>query len=79
MGAKKRMSQNDLILSWLHNNGSITPREAMMYLNIYRLAARIAELRLNHNIKTYSVRSPGGAYHARYEYVGPLRRKSNDD
>ena len=39
------MSQNEQILDWLRQGRSITPREAILNFNCYRLAARISELR----------------------------------
>ena len=45
------MSQNELILSWL-SKASIGPMEALRELGVYRLAARIKDLRDNgHDIR----------------------------
>ena len=38
------MSQNDMILDYLRQNGSITQAEAISHLGCYRLGARIWEL-----------------------------------
>lgn len=38
-------NQRARILEWLDEFGSITPQEAMVYLGIMRLAARIMEIR----------------------------------
>ena len=39
------MTQCQEIIEYLDQNGSITPAEAFVELNIYRLAARISDLR----------------------------------
>ena len=39
------MTQCQEIIEYLEQNGSITPAEAFVELNIYRLAARISDLR----------------------------------
>ena len=39
------MAQCQEIIEYLDQNGSITPAEAFVELNIYRLAARISDLR----------------------------------
>ena len=39
------MNQNDRILQFMDENGWITPIEAMKYLGIMRLAARIFDIR----------------------------------
>lgn len=39
------MTQNARILEWIDEFGSITPQEAMVYLAVMRLAARIKEIR----------------------------------
>lgn len=39
------MSQNEMILAYLEQNGSITQAEAMNALGCYRLGARIWELK----------------------------------
>jgi len=39
------MTQNERILKYLDDYGSITPAEAMVDLGVYRLAARIKELK----------------------------------
>lgn len=39
------MSQNDKILRYMHEAGSITPMEAIEQFGCMRLAARISELR----------------------------------
>lgn len=42
---KKAKSQNDLVYDYLKENKSITSMDAIMHLNVTRLAARIADLR----------------------------------
>jgi hypothetical protein len=44
------MSQNKKLLSYLKNNGSIDPMQSLNELGIYRLAARIYDLRSKGNI-----------------------------
>lgn len=39
------MNQNKLVLDYLQENGSITPREALDEFGIMRLGARVYELR----------------------------------
>ena len=49
------MSQCDIILSHLRQYGSITAAEAMQDYGIYRLAARIADLKeMGHKIRSQS-------------------------
>ena len=46
------MTQCQMVLQYMKNFGSISPREAVAYLNCYSLAARIKNLRdSGHNIK----------------------------
>jgi|TARA_R100000353_G_scaffold167352_1_gene129390 hypothetical protein len=44
------MSQNKKLLSYLKKNGSIDPMQSLNELGIYRLAARIYDLRSKGNI-----------------------------
>ena len=44
------MSQNKKLLIYLKNNGSIDPMQSLNELGIYRLAARIYDLRSKGNI-----------------------------
>ena len=47
------MSQNKKLLHYLKNNGSIDPMQSLKKLGIYRLSARIYDLRAEgHRIKT---------------------------
>ena len=63
------MTQNKQVLNFLRTHGSITPLDAMLHINCYRLAARIHDLRgQGHNIKTVEEAHDGGT-HARYELV----------
>lgn len=41
----KRITQNDRILNYMKDYGSITSAEAMQDLGVYRLASRIHDLR----------------------------------
>ena len=50
-------SQNDRLLDYLKQHGSIDPLRAFEILGIYRLAARVNELRkLGENIKTTRIK-----------------------
>lgn len=61
------MTQNDALLAYLQRHGRISPLEALRELGIYRLAARIIELRARgHDIRTRLVDG-----HAVYEYRSP--------
>lgn len=40
------MTQNDMVLQYMKDNGSITPLEALAELGCMRLASRISDLRL---------------------------------
>lgn len=51
--------QAQRVEQYLKKHGTITPREALMDLNVYRLAARIKELRdAGRKISTYMNRNP---------------------
>lgn len=69
------MTQNQRVKTWMENHGSITQREAIMYLHCYRLGARIWELenKLGVPIKheMVKVRNQDGTYThvARYSLV----------
>jgi hypothetical protein len=41
----KKINQKQLVIQWLNRWGSIEPMEAFMELGIYRLGARIKDLR----------------------------------
>lgn len=61
------MTQRDALLAYLQRHGRISPLEALRELGIYRLAARIIELRAaGHDIRTRLVDG-----HAVYELVRP--------
>ena len=50
------MTQNERLLGWLYENKTISPMEALDGLGIYRLSARILELRkLGYDIKTHKI------------------------
>jgi len=52
------MSQRERILSYLKENKTITPLEALSELGVYRLSARIGELRTDgHDISTETLSS----------------------
>lgn len=49
----KPTTDNEAVLFWLHGNGHITPMTALRELGVYRLAARIYDLRRSgHKITT---------------------------
>lgn len=52
------MTQNDRIMRYLREEGSITQLDALQYLGVYRLASRISDLRKEGvNIKREMVKS----------------------
>lgn len=62
-----RVSQKELILQHLREKGSITSLEAIGVYRIYRLQARIDELRdLGYSIKTEMHKDSTGKRYARY-------------
>jgi len=59
-------TQQHKVLSYIQVYGSITPLQAMQELKIYRLAARVKELReMNWRIETITEKHDGGT-HAKY-------------
>ena len=63
-------TQQDKVLRYIQKSGSITSLQAMQELRIYRLAARINELRkMAWPIKTINEQHDGGS-HARYVLLG---------
>lgn len=67
-----KMSQNQRLLMWLQVNKSISPKEAWGNLGIYRLSARIKELReQGHDIRTIINDEKDEAKFAIYTYVAP--------
>lgn len=53
------MTQNERILAYMQQHGSITQYDAHMYLGVMRLASRINDLRkAGHKIITVSEQSP---------------------
>lgn len=69
------MTHKDLLLDWFTRNPSITPMEALSNLGIYRLGARVFDLReAGHDIRTerMEVRDRHGntSRPARYVYLG---------
>ena len=62
-----KVSQNNKVLEYMENYGSITSREAMMRLNVMRLASRICDLKKKgYPIVTDMETSASGARYARY-------------
>lgn len=65
--APKKMTQAQLILRHLETKGSITALEAMSLYRIYRLAARVEELRnQGHDIETEMKTDLTGKRYASY-------------
>lgn len=63
-------TQLDKVLKYIQVYGSITALQAMQELKIYRLAARIKELReMKWRIDTINERHDGGS-HAKYVLLG---------
>ena len=59
-------TQTGHVLHYLEEHGSISPREALVEWHVYRLAARIKELRdMGYRIETINEKHEGGT-HARY-------------
>lgn len=50
-----KITQCDMILSYMRENGGITPIEAMQEFGCMRLASRICDLKRTHKIKTETV------------------------
>lgn len=61
------MTQCQKIVAYMKEHGSISPREAMLELNCYRLAARISDLRyMGYKILTKTEKAKEGGMYARY-------------
>lgn len=56
------LTQNQALLAYLQRWGEVTPLEAWRELGIYRLAARIKELRAQHDIRTEHTSSGATKY-----------------
>lgn len=66
------MSQNEMIIDYIVKHGSITPKDAVNELDIWRLASRITDLkRKGMKIKTtyvpFTKRDGKKSHYARYE------------
>lgn len=59
-------TQEEKILRYMKEHGSITQREAAKRFECYRLSARIYNLRKNHNITKKFEPNKGHGTHARY-------------
>lgn len=63
-----KMNQCDKVLKYMKEHGSITQREAVYHLNVFRLSARISDLRES-GVKIRTENEPNKdefGYHARY-------------
>lgn len=68
-----KITQNEMVIDYLDEYGSITPLEAMRDLGIYRLASRISDLKMQgYKIKSKMVsvatRNGGTTRIARYSW-----------
>lgn len=64
------MTQNSMVLEHLKKGRSLSPAEAMHGMGIYRLAARIKDLKnAGHNITTEMHVAPNGSRYAEYRLV----------
>lgn len=64
------MTQTQTVLNHLQRRGSISPMEALVSYGIYRLAAKIYDLREEgFGIHTEMKRDEAGHKYARYTYV----------
>lgn len=64
------MTQKEAIVDYIDRHGSITSRDAMIHLNVYRLASRINELRKVYDIETVNEQGENGHIYARYFIKG---------
>lgn len=65
------MTQNEAVLAYIREHGSISPADAYEDLGIIRLAARVLDLREQGlDIETMMVPHKGG-HHARYRLAQP--------
>ena len=73
------MTQNQKILRHLRDGKAITPLEALGLFGVYRLAARIGELRnAGHNIETTYKYDDNGRNYASYSLAPePARRREH--
>lgn len=60
------MTQTEQVMRHIERYGSINPQVAISRYSIYRLAARIADLREVIQIKTTLIWTPAGKRYARY-------------
>lgn len=65
------MSQKEQILAHLRDGHSLTPLDALMRFGCNRLAARICELRKDHDIRDRDHKTQGGAVVAEYYIPTP--------
>ena len=72
MGARSKPTQNERILDYIEEFGSITQLEALRDLGVMRLASRISDLKR----KGYTVISKKEAVKNRYDEVSYIKRYS---
>lgn len=70
------MTQNEAVLEYMREHGSITPQEAVNALGCFRLSARIYDLReqgylIRTENKRFKSRSGKGGYYAEYSFGDP--------
>lgn len=67
-------TQQDRVLTYLKENGSINPLVSLMELSVYRLSDVVFKLRENHNIETKMTKANnrfnGPVSYATYIYKG---------
>lgn len=66
------MNQNDLIINYIDRHGSITPKEAVNELDVWRLSSRINEIKKKKKVKTtyipFTKASGKKSRYAKYEW-----------
>jgi hypothetical protein len=69
MNQQKNSPQNEEVLRYMRQHGGITPVEALRKLGVFRLGARIFELKhQGYDIISTMVKSKGKRY-SRYEFA----------
>lgn len=76
----RRPTQREQILEYLEKRGSLTQLVAWSEMRVWRLAARIKELReRGHNIKTITRRDERGGRYAVYKLVQPTEEETKNE
>lgn len=63
-----KRTQVEKIVDYCKSNGSITQKEAMMHLNVYRLASRICDIKKSglYEVEAKTETGANGSHYARY-------------